>query len=245
MRKRRRATQEALAAEAVGANAAMRSQSSCPADPPLPKPLSWTDKHEKELQFQQAKLHRRRVEAAADNLMLCGEGNIAQLRHGAANIRQDQVNSERARLARTRRITAALSGQTPEGVLAAIRHKQVYVFNECMNETLASSLETACLVQGDDMATADVFVMKNPGYGQAGAMLVSALKGCYQISPGLLLSKGHAVKFKPRMQQPRILFASKKFANKHHEFCNCVDRTVEADPAAECKMKFEIQPKRR
>ena len=182
------------------------------------------------------------MEAAADNLILCGEGSIAQLRHEAANTRQDQVNSERARLARARRITAALSGQAPEGVLAAIRHKQVYVFNECMNENLASSLETACLVQGDDMATADVFVMKNPGYGQAGAMLVSALKGCYQISPGLLLSKAHAVKFKPRMLQPRILFASKKFANKYREFCNLVDRTLAADPAAECKMKFEISP---
>lgn len=155
-----------------------------------------------------------------------------------------RVGDERARIARTKRIKAALSGSTLDGVLNAVRHKQTYVSDDCVSDGLTNALNAACMVQCDDIANAAVFVAKNPGRGQAGAMLVSALRGCYQISPGLLLShgNGHAVKYQPRMLQPRILFASQQFKNTHDDFCKLVEMTLAAGPAAGCKTKIEFSP---
>jgi hypothetical protein len=233
LRKRRQVTQEALAAGTYATAA-----SSC-----LPLPLSWTDKHETELQFQQNKVHRRKVEAVAENLMLRGETDVSQLRVEAAELRQEQVRMECARIARTGRITAALSGQTLEEFRMAVRHKQAYISDDCMSVDLVNALASFSLVQCDDIVKADVFVMKNPGHGRAGDMLVSALKGCYQISPGLLQSaQGHALKFKPAMRQPRVLFASQRFTSTHSAFCNLVEKVLAAGPAAGCKMKLQFSP---
>ena len=233
LRKRRQVTHEAL--DAVGTNATAAASSS------LPLPLSWTSKHEAELQFQRAKVHRRKVEAATDNLLLRGEADVAELRVEAAELRQQQVRMECARIVRSGRITAALSGQTLEEFRRAVRHKQAYISDDCMSADLVNALASFFLVQCDDIVKADVFVMKNPGHGRAGDMLVSVLKGCYQISPGLLRSaQGQALKFKPAMHQPRVLFASQRFTSTQPAFCNLVEKVLAAGPAAACKMKFQF-----
>lgn len=239
-RKRRRATQDALLA-AGEAGVAMDSLGKPnPAEAPLPS--SWTDKHEAELKFQHAKERRRKVDAAADNLLLSGDGDVAALRAEASELRLDQVCSERARLARAKRITAALTGQSLASLLLAIRHKSAYVSNDCGDRaTMVTALRAAGLVQCNDMSQADVFVVQSPGRAPAGATLVSALRGGYQISPGLLLSAhGHAVKFKPSMLQPRILFASLRFAHVHREFCQLVKQVLASAAPADCKMKLQF-----
>ena len=90
-----------------------------------PLPSSWTDAHDTELGFQQQKDHRRRVEAAAGNLLISKDGVVSAFRGEASELRKRQVKDELARRSRANRITAALTGQSRTAVLEAIRHKKV------------------------------------------------------------------------------------------------------------------------
>ena len=82
-------------------------------------------------------------------------------------------------------------------------------------------------------------MLKNPGKAAAGATLVPALCGAYQVSPSLLLSgQGDALKFMPIMMAPRVISISRGCAAKQHVFCSLVEEIL-AEAPSQCKLKLQ------
>ena len=114
-----------------------------------------------------------------------------------------------------------MTGPDVKRILVALRHKKIHVAEDCQSAGLVNALRANGSQLCGDVSKAEGFVLKNPGKAAAGATLVSALRGAYQVSPSLLLSgQGDALKFKPIMMAPRVIFISRGCAAKQHVFCS-------------------------
>ncbi len=76
----------------------------------LPTPAAWSDKHEKELKFQQGRLHSRKVQAMREGLLLPAESAVGGLSAAASASAEQIVKEHRKREAKMARDESRASG---------------------------------------------------------------------------------------------------------------------------------------
>ena len=201
------------AAKSMGADVKARAMSQ------LRRPVGggdgpyWTPGHAKELTFLNAKLHDKKVDAFAENALLPDE-QTPQLRRSAAEKLKKRQADHLARQRKAMRVEAGARGLSAAQVLAHCRRGlKVFVHEACRNfPGIAGAISNKGLVLAR-LSEADVFVVVTPGRADHPITFASALKGSFQISPGLLVSgHGSAVKMTSVGHLPKVLFISHAFA---------------------------------
>ncbi|CAE8641554.1 unnamed protein product [Polarella glacialis] len=224
LRKRRKAATEAsrnAPRSDLGAAAVMM---------PANQPLSWGEKHTRELAFQRKKLHSRKVQAAAENSLLPAEDSMA-LHAEADNAHAAMVRAQRARERAEVRQTADAEGLTSAEVLQKIQNKTAYVDVAAPSPGLHQALGVNSLQQVLSQALADVFVVDQPGQADVTAKirLASALRGAYLVSPEFMISgHGLALKMHAVSCTPREIFISRNCALHNPQFCRFFHRSLNA-----------------
>ena len=95
----------------------------------------------------------------------------------------------RARERKTARGQAALTATSGSCVLRSLRGASAFVEENVRSKPLAAALARRGILLGLSR-TASVSVVKTPGHASMHVTAASAVRGAYQISPGLLLSDG-------------------------------------------------------
>ena len=118
-----------------------------------------------------------------------------------------------------------MKGISKASLIQAIRGKNVYVDRHCRTRLLAEGLAQHGL-KITKLCDASVFVVQFSG--QAGALVTaaSAVRGSYQISPGVLSKGGVAVKMKSVGHLKKTLYISPACKAEHADFFNLLQRVV-------------------
>ena len=178
--------------EAASAASVWNSAASAGSEDTMADSAMWTEKHDRELAFQQQKAQARLVHAFSENSLL-PEECTSDLREAkdACDQTLKKNEAERERL----RLNANKSGFSREEFLNQIAGSSVF-----LAVSATDALRAACVQCNlhicKNAKEADVIVCNEPGrMTDVKLQLVSALNGCYEVSPGLLLgSKGCALK---------------------------------------------------
>ena len=192
---------------------------------------SWTEGHAKELEFQKQKLHEKAVDAAAEGTLLPSEWSC-QLQCEATQLAGRKVADQGARERKAERDEAKMRGSSVEQVIQAIRGKSLYVHPACRATCGIADAIRATGLHLARMFEADVFVVPFPGQTDPDITFASALRGSYQISPGLLVKEscGTAIKLKPCGHLSKVLYVSPAFAARHAESVDFLRRVVSNIP---------------
>ena len=171
----------------------------------------WGESHTKELDFQKGKLKARMVQAVAEGTFK----GTPELKAEVIQARRKRIRDQRARERKAERDQKALDGVSGREALAKIMNKRAYIHSQVplrIRPLLQAALRRYG-IQECEKHKADVFVVCQPGHSDLGKalMTITALRGCFHITPQLLISnglKGVALGWKEVAHITRVVFVS-------------------------------------
>jgi hypothetical protein len=195
--KRRRAS------AAVGASSSEVYESLITVDDPSTM-RGWSEKHSKELNFQNAKLHSRRVQAVAEGVI-----EDASLHKEVTSAHDKRCKDQRARERKAKRDDVKLHGTTSGKLFIEIAGRPCFVLCNKTPE-LISAMRNASMKEVKPLF-ADVFISDRPGQLGSRISLVTSMRGCFHVSAQLVTSRGASgigVKWRSMAEIPRIIYVS-------------------------------------
>ena len=217
VRERRRAIASCVDVQPTLSHEALMAQASADLD----GFRGWGEGHTKELHFQKGKLRARMVQADAEwNTRL--EAEVKDHRHSMIkaqrarkrkyeryHLRSSMIKAQRPR---KRKYEREMTGQA---VLAKITNKRAYIHSHVplvLTPRIRAAFNRYGIIECDKHK-ADVFVVCRPGQPYLGKslMITTALRGCFHVTPQLLLSngmKGVALGWKEVAHITRVVFVS-------------------------------------
>jgi len=168
----------------------------------------WSEKHDRELAFQKRKAFTKLVHAFSENALLPAEcPDDLQEAHLQCmeKMRTNEVKRQQRRLC----ADAIDKGCSKKDFFESIQGCVAY-----LAVSATGDLKAACQLSSvqitQNPADAGIIVCNDPGQmTDVKLQLVSALSGCYEVSPGLMLgSKGCALKMHTAAAIPRALLVS-------------------------------------
>ena len=145
----------------------------------------WTQKHEKELQFQNRKLKQRKIQACAENSLLPDEIEDGMLEE-ARTCKKNMLAREAARHKKQQKVLAAEQGCSLDEVRRELTAKTAFLA-VAASEELRRGLGQLRLRQVPSVSDAEVIICSRPGFlADPRHRLLSALKGGYELSAKLL-----------------------------------------------------------
>ena len=206
----------------------------------------WGESHAKELQFQRAEERDKRVDALGERTLLPHEVTPA-LRRTLAQKVAKRLKGQKDRQRTAARVDAKLSGVCGAFALSKLRGQKAFVQKGCQSSALTLALGRHGLV-ASACVDAECFVVGCPGRACEFIGAAPALRGSFQISPGLLLSdgkRGVAVKYKPSCHIPKTVFVAPAFALSQAKFCKFLGKLMGSVAGCAWKVEFEDWPRLR
>ena len=196
---------------------------------------NWGATHQKELDFLKNKRDTKQHIAYSENVLLPQEVTHAVC-EGAATKHKKQLSDQLARSRKTERVRLATLGTPTAKFLEAIKGKPVFVDFPNRSPEVAAALITHRL-KSVRMHEAEVFVVQTPGRAGPFISAASAVKGGYEVTPGLLISGrvGAGVKMLPTYHLKKVMFWSTEFRNTQRAFCGFVQNVIMHTPG--CKWR--------
>ena len=178
----------------------------------------WTEKHEKELQFQNRKLKHRKIQACAENSLLPDEVEDGMLEE-AQLCKKNMLAREAARQKKQQKVLAAEQGCSLDEVRRQLTAKTAFLA-VAASEELRRGLGQLRLRQVPSASDAEVIICSRPGFlANPRHRLLSALKGCFELSPKLLThGQGAVLKLHPAASIQRVLLVSTACARQRCRF---------------------------
>ena len=177
----------------------------------------WTPAHDKELEFQQNKIAKRKAQALEEGVLLQDECS-ADLKKLAKDVRAQRIHDERARVKKKSERDSKVCGITSMALWGKLNGKKVYFDNP--TPELHHCAATNHMVPIKSVLDADMFVLKDlMTFGQK-IKVVSSFKGCWHVSEELVSScgaRGVAIKFTPKTIS-RTVFVSQSCRNDNSDF---------------------------
>ena len=167
---------------------------------------NWSDRHEKELQFQKEKLKARMVQAVAEGSL----DGCDELKNAVRTTRSNRIKDQRARVRKQVRDNVALEGITGTDLIARITGNSVCIVGNHPQCQLHASIRRLGM-KVVEKHEADVFVVDKPGDPQTSIAATTGLRGSFQVTPGLLVSnglRGVAMKWHSVAGINRVVFVS-------------------------------------
>ena len=197
---------------------------------------NWGATHQKELEFLKNKRDAKRCIAYSENVLLPQEVTHAVCESAAAKHKK-QLSDQLARSRKTQRVRLAALGTPTATLLDAIKGKPVFVDIHSRSPEVAAALITHRL-KSVRLHEAEVFVVQTPGRAGVFVSAASAIKGGYEVTPGLLISGrfGAGVKLMPTYHLKKVMFLSTEFRDTQRQFCEFVQNVVMHTPG--CKWRL-------
>ena len=207
VRERRRAIASCVDVQPTLSHEALMAQASADLD----GFRGWGEGHTKELHFQKGKLRARMVQAVAEGTLK----GTPELKAEVNDHRDSMIKAQRARERKYERDQNAMGGMTGQAVLAKIMNKRAYIHSHVpvvLTPRIRAAFNRYGIIECDKHK-ADVFVVCRPGHPDLGKSLMTttALRGCFHVTPQLLLSngmKGVALGWKEVAHITRVVFVS-------------------------------------
>ena len=186
----------------------------------------WTDNHSKELGFINTKLHKRKVQAAAERTLLPSERTTG-LHEEAREAKRVCIRDQRARERKAARAEASHS-KTVAQVFEDIKGMTVFIEHDVVNSALKIEAGCCSLRVKSCHADADVLVVADVASMGQEAQWAAAIRGCYVMSPSTLLEKrGGIVKAKRAAAIQRTIFVSEACRKKHSRLLRFIGGVVQ------------------
>jgi len=171
------------------------------------EPEVWTEAHTRELDFQRRKTNARKVQAYAENSLLEKEVD-ENLAEQADECKEKLVQNALKRKALQERVRRA-QGASASDVKSALQGCRAYLAVPATMQ-LQSCIVGHGLAETKVLSHADVIICHEPGRSVDWRLqCVSAVRGCYEVSPNFLMhGRGAALKVTRSALLPRVLLAS-------------------------------------
>jgi hypothetical protein len=148
---------------------------------------NWSDRHEKELQFQKDKLRARMVQAVAEGTV----DGCEELQEEVRTVRANRIKDQRARARKQVRDNLALEGITGTDAIARITGKSVYIVDGVtLNHPQLHDSVRRLGMKVVEKHEADVFIVDKIGDVPKSIAATTGFRGSFQVTPGLVLSNG-------------------------------------------------------
>ncbi|CAE7237118.1 unnamed protein product [Symbiodinium sp. CCMP2456] len=186
---------------------------------------TWTESHQKELDFQLRKRKARKIQGFAENSLLqaemTGEETQEALAAAAQKCRQDMLDNDEQRARKQRNWTRLEKGLAPAQMLRDFQGQKCFMAASANTMALQAAMQSNGLVQVQRLSMAGVIVTDRPGRMENSShALVSALRGFYEVSPTFFTEPGQgaAIKLRPAAYTKRAVFVSSACASANNQF---------------------------
>ena len=171
------------------------------------EPEVWTEAHTRELDFQRRKTNARKVQAYAENSLLEKEVD-EHVAEQADECKEKLGQNALKRKALQERVRRA-QGASASDVKSALQGCRAYLAVPATMQ-LQSCIVGHGLAETKVLSRADVIICHEPGQSVDWRLqCVSAVRGCYEVSPNFLMhGRGAALKVTRSALLPRVLLAS-------------------------------------
>jgi hypothetical protein len=173
---------------------------------------AWCDALQKEVDFQEDKLKKRKLEAYRDGLLLEEEVD-ERLQQEATQATKKEVKAAHDRhedeLRHQRRVVVPLPAMW-------YKDKAALICEGLLDDDKATlALNSLGMQIAPDRASADVFLVSDPAVVSKRSLWAAVLKGGYVSTIEGLYGKGAAVKYEPALTSKRHIWFSPGFCAKH------------------------------
>lgn len=195
----------------------------------------WSQKHEKEKDFNDDKLQKKKLEAYLNN-QLAEEDIDESLKRKVKEYKEDRdkLDKQRTREADVR-VARAEGGRLCAP--AELRGQSAYVQSDLQSEQLMAILACSGLRHVDLRLHATVFIVASPGNPGERVLWRATLVGAYVASPATFIQrKGPAIKYEAAILKRRQLWVSAGYKARHSAAAAIILDTIRTFPGSKWRL---------